>query len=110
MYAGSAELAAEKRVRLFHSAQQQEKRKSTYNMQSNVRLSEGEAGAFKGQSAELKQKLLQNASFATNNKLPAVHETYGTEHCCVIGLTAMFIIYLFFLRSLQSFLCTAFTL
>lgn len=46
MYAGSAELADEKRVSLFHSAQQREKRKSTYNMQSNVRLSEGEAGAF----------------------------------------------------------------
>lgn len=92
MFAGRAELAAEKRVSLFHFAQQQEKRKSTYNMQSNVRLSEGEAGAFKGQGAELKQKMSQNASFATNNNLPAVHKTYGTEHCCVIGLTAVFII------------------
>lgn len=65
MYAGSAELAAEKCVRLFHSAQQQEKRKSTYNMQSNVSPSEGEAGAFKGQSSELRQRLLLNTLCAT---------------------------------------------
>lgn len=38
MFAGSAEPTAVKCVRLFHSAQQQEKRKSTYNMQSNLRL------------------------------------------------------------------------
>lgn len=71
MYAGRAELATEKCVRLFHSAQQQQKRKSTYNMQSNVRLSEGEAGALKGQSAELKQKLLQKYIICNNKKLPA---------------------------------------
>lgn len=66
MYAGSAELAVAKRVRSFYSAQQQEKRKSTCNMQSNVRLSEGEAGVFKGQNAELRQRLLHNTPFSTD--------------------------------------------
>lgn len=40
-------------------------------MQSNVRLSEGEAGALKGQSAELKQKSLQKYIICNNKKHPA---------------------------------------
>lgn len=95
MYAGSAELAAEKCVRLFHSAQQQEKRKSTYNMQSNVRLSEGEAGAFKGQSAELKQKLLQKYIICDKQQTPCRSKNIcrGTLLCHRLDCNAHYLFY-----------------